>query len=118
MWHRSEMTSVIGLVLGAGVVIYAGNAFTQGGTDNNAAPNPYRMEANWAQLPADRKMGAAIAVEIDKDGKSVWVFDRCGGSDCGKSTVAPIMKLDASGKLVTSFGAGMFNFPHGLGVDR
>ena len=28
------------------------------------------------------------------------------------------MKFDPTGKLVTSFGAGMFNFPHGLGVDR
>jgi sugar lactone lactonase YvrE len=27
------------------------------------------------------------------------------------------MKFDPSGKLVTSFGAGMFNFPHGLFID-
>ena len=76
------------------------------------------MEGDWVQLPAGRSIGAAIAVEIDRDGKSVWVFDRCGGDDCGKSNVAPIMKFDPTGKLVTSFGAGMFNFPHGIGVDR
>ena len=70
------------------------------------------------QLPAGRSMGAAIALEIDRDGRSVWVFDRCGGDDCGQSQLAPIMKFDANGKLVTSFGAGMFNQPHGIGIDR
>jgi streptogramin lyase len=118
MWHRVELQRAFGFALGAAIVISAGSALPQGGADPNAAPNPYRMEANWTKLPADRKMGAAIAVEIDRDGKSVWVFDRCGGGDCGKSNLAPIMKLDPSGKLVASFGAGMFNFPHGLGVDR
>ena len=34
------------------------------------------------------------------------------------SSLAPIQKFDASGRLVTSFGAGMFNYPHGLFVDR
>ena len=62
--------------------------------DPNSAPNPYRMEADWVQLPPDRPMGAAIALEIDRDGRSVWVFDRCGGNDCGKSKLAPIMKFD------------------------
>ena len=76
------------------------------------------MEMNWAQLPAGRSMGAAIALDIDRDGRSVWVFDRCGANDCGKSNLAPIMKFDPTGKLVTSFGAGMFNQPHGIAVDR
>ena len=31
----------------------------------------------------------------------------------------PILKFDrASGKVLASFGAGMFAFPHGLHVDR
>src|SRR5437879_6314259 len=85
--------------------------------DPNSAPNPYRLDNNWAKLPEGRKMGQAIAVEVDRDGKSVWVFDRCGANNCGTSNVAPIMKFDPTGKLVTSFGAGMFNFPHGLGID-
>jgi sugar lactone lactonase YvrE len=46
------------------------------------------------------------------------VFDRCGGKTCTGSNAAPIQKFDSSGKLVTSFGAGMFVFPHGLFVDR
>src|SRR6185503_6262406 len=63
--------------------------------------------------------GAAVGVEIDRDGKSVWVFDRCAtADDCSASNLNPIQKFDASGKLVTSFGAGLFNYPHGLYVDR
>jgi len=42
--------------------------------DPNSAPNPYKMEDNWAKLPDGRKMGAPIGVEVDRDGKSVWVF--------------------------------------------
>src|SRR4030081_931484 len=86
--------------------------------DVNNAPNPYRAVENWAQLPAGRVWGQAISIDIDRDGKSVWVFDRCGSNTCTGSNVAPIQKFDSSGKLVTSFGAGMFNFPHGLFVDR
>ena len=86
--------------------------------DPNSAPNPYRMEENWAKLPDGRKWGSAIGVEVDRDGKSLWVFDRCGANDCSKSNVAPIQKFDPTGKFVVSFGAGMFNFPHGLGIDR
>jgi len=59
----------------------------------------------------------AIGVDIDRDGKSVWIFDRCGAKSCTGSNVAPIQKFDSSGKLLTSFGAGMFNSPHGLFVD-
>ncbi len=64
------------------------------------------------------KWAPPIGVEIDRDGKSLWVFDRCGANDCAGSNVAPIMKFDPAGKLLTSFGAGMFAFPHGLAVDR
>ena len=86
----------------------------------NDAPNPYRTVENWAQLPEGRKWGSLSAVEIDKDGKSIWVAERCGGnSACLDSpTVDPILKFDASGKLVKSFGAGMLVSPHGIYVDR
>jgi DNA-binding beta-propeller fold protein YncE len=30
----------------------------------------------------------------------------------------PVLKFDSTGKLVTSFGAGMMVFPHGIHVDR
>jgi len=107
----------LALTAGTAALLAISGVFAQS-NDPNSAPNPYKMEDNWAKLPDGRKMGAPIGVEVDRDGKSLWVFDRCGANDCGKSNVAPIMKFDPTGKLVTSFGGGMFNFPHGLGVDR
>jgi DNA-binding beta-propeller fold protein YncE len=93
--------------------------FAQEKFDPNGAPNPYRMLDNWAQLPEGRPWGAPIGVELDhSDGKSIWVFDRCGADNCAGSNLAPIMKFDSSGKLIANFGAGMFNYPHGLFVDR
>ena len=86
----------------------------------NDAPNTYRTVENWAQLPEGRKWGSLSAVEIDKDGRSIWVAERCGGnSACLDSpTVDPILEFDRSGKLVKSFGAGLLVSPHGIYVDR
>jgi hypothetical protein len=87
--------------------------------DPNAAPNPYRMEEFRVQLPDDRKLGAPIGVEIDhSDGKTLWIYERCGGDSCAGSTVDPVMKLEASGKMVANFGGGLTNWPHGFYVDR
>ena len=85
----------------------------------NSGANPYRVIRNWGTEPAGRPWGAANGVAIDRDGKSVWVADRCGnGNGCVGSNVDPIQKFDASGNRLTSFGGGMFVWPHGLHVDR
>ena len=66
-----------------------------------------------------RKWGAVVSLDIDRDGKSVWAFDRCEDArSCANSKLDPIMKFDEKGKLVKSFGGGMINFSHGLYVDR
>src|SRR6185436_10117460 len=86
--------------------------------DPNRAPQLYREDAGWAKLMNGRKWGAVSAVEIDRDGKSVWIFDRCEtADDCSASNLDPIQKFDASGKLVFSFGKGLFNYPHGIYID-
>jgi sugar lactone lactonase YvrE len=82
--------------------------------DPNSAPNPYHVVEHWAKLPEGRAWGQAIGVDIDRDGTSLWVFDRCGGKTCEGSNIAPIQKFDASGRLVVSFGSGLFKWPHGL----
>jgi sugar lactone lactonase YvrE len=90
----------------------------------NSLPNPYETIEGWAKMPAGRTWGSTSAVGIDRDGKSVWVAERCGANSCwnaqaGKtSDVDVVMKFDPSGQLVKSFGAGMFIFPHGMHVDR
>jgi NHL repeat len=86
--------------------------------DPNSAPNPYRTLENWAKLPEGRTWGQVISADIDRDGKSVWVVERCGGTSCAKSDLAPVLKFDTSGNLVKSFGAGMIVRPHGLFIDK
>jgi len=111
---RSKTASV-GVAFLATAALSVGAALAE---DSNSAPNPYRVVDNWPQLPPGRVWGMAIGLDIDRDGKSIWIFDRCGAKTCTGSQVAPIQKFDASGKLLASFGAGMFVFPHGLFVDR
>ncbi len=88
--------------------------------DPNDYPNPYHVDEGWAKLPDGRKWGGISAVDMDRDGKSVWVFDRCGNADDGcalNKTLPPILKFDASGTLVKSWGAGDFVNPHGIFID-
>jgi len=82
----------------------------------NDLPNPYRTIEGWAQL--GRPWGATSAVDIAPDGKGVWVAERCGANSCAESTLPAVYSFDANGKLVSSFGAGMFVSPHGIFVDR
>jgi sugar lactone lactonase YvrE len=81
-----------------------------------AQDTPFR-EDGWAQLPDGRRWGSTNAVEVDRDG-NIWVFERCGAALCAGSNVAPLVKLEPSGKYLRSFGAGMFIQPHGLFIDR
>lgn len=113
------MPGRIKLLTAACAVLVSVAAWAQPAGNPNSAPNPYHVDEGWAKLPPGRHWGAAVGVDIDRDGKSVWVFDRCGtADDCSGSKDNPIQKFDASGKLAISFGSGMFNYPHGLFVDR
>ena len=84
----------------------------------NDLPNPYRTVEGWAKMPEGRTWGSTSAVAIDRDGQSVWVAERCGVNNCVGSTLDPVLKFDATGKLVKSFGAGMILSPHGIVVDK
>ena len=48
----------------------------------SAPPNPYRTVEGWAKMPAGRAWGATSAVDVDRDGKSIWVAERCGANTC------------------------------------
>ena len=84
----------------------------------NSQPNPFRTVENWFKLPAGRMWGSTSAVDIDRDGTSIWVAERCGANSCAGKMDPPIFKFDQSGTLVKSFGGGMFVFPHGIAVDK
>jgi len=83
----------------------------------NDLPNPFRRDANWAQLPAGLKWGAVIGAEPGPDG-TIFVVHRCFENSCAGRTEPPILAFDPSGRLLRSWGAGAFIFPHGFYVDR
>ena len=87
-------------------------------TPVNDRPNPYRTIAGWARMPDGRTWGSTSAVDIDKDGTSIWVAERCAQNSCVGSPLDPVLKFDATGTLVAHFGAGLIASPHGITVDK
>src|SRR6266545_295639 len=90
-------------------------------------PNPYRLVEGWPTLPKSMnggRWGEVIRVHLDGKGH-VWVFHRCfnvvpaGSATCiGRGPAnPPILEFAASGKLLRSFGAGLFAYNHGFTVD-
>jgi sugar lactone lactonase YvrE len=128
MGYRAASGRVLAFAIAATLVLFAGKAYDQAGPINSL-PDPYRSVENWAQMPQGRTWGSTSGVDVDRDGTSMWVFERCGAFAppsrmqpgvpfaCDGSSLAPILKFDASGKLVKSFGEGLFLFPHGIHVD-
>jgi sugar lactone lactonase YvrE len=118
MWTKTAVASAAAVMAVSGLIAQSTMAPT------NDAPNPYTTVEGWAKLPAGRPWGSTSAVDIDKDGKSVWVAERCGANSCwdaDKGVMNPVdvvLKFDPSGKLVKSFGSGLMIFPHGMHVDR
>ena len=120
MENRRRLAVVIAVAIvttaGAGGVLLA-----QGGL-----PNPYRVVDGWAQLPGGKPMGAVGGVKIDPDGRHIWAVVRCEpladpkrfGDECRDSKADPVYKFGPDGKVVKSFGGGMFVWPHGIGLDQ
>jgi sugar lactone lactonase YvrE len=116
------------LLVGAAVLSVAGlgswRVYAQASAEpTNDAPNPYQTIEGFFKMPEGRTWGSTSAVDIDRDGRSIWVAERCGANACidratnQMSQLDPVLKFDSTGKLVTSFGKGMIVFPHGIHVD-
>jgi streptogramin lyase len=120
--NRPVMT--FGVVLVAWCCIDGVRARAQTTGPTNSAPNPYTTIEHFFKMPEGRTWGSTSAVEIDRDGRSIWVAERCGANTCldratgQMSNLPSILKFDSSGKLVASFGQGLLVFPHGIYVDR
>jgi sugar lactone lactonase YvrE len=83
----------------------------------NDLPQPYRTTRDWGELPKGVKWAAVTAIEPAPDG-TLYVIHRCFANSCAGRSEAPILKYDGGGKLLKSWGEGMFIFPHGGTVDR
>ncbi len=105
------------MMLAAAVLWLASSAFAaDGGAPRNDLPQPYQTTRDWGELPPGVKWAAVTAVEPAPDG-TIYVVHRCFNNSCAGRSEAPILKYDANGKLLASFGVGMFVFPHGGTVD-
>ena len=94
---------------------------------NNKLPNPYQSTDGWARMPIGRQWGATSSIDVDPDGRSIWVAERCGSdslnprytpNSCADSELPVVLKFNPDGILVRSFGGGIFAIPHGFHVDR
>jgi sugar lactone lactonase YvrE len=94
-----------------------GGQAQSGTAPRNDLPQPYQTTRDWGELPAGVKWAAVTAIEAAPDG-SIYVIHRCFANSCANRPEAPILKYNAAGKLLASWGAKMFIFPHGATVDR
>jgi NHL repeat len=111
---RLPRFAVLALLLGPSASLGA----QAGMAPTNSLPNPYRTIEGWARMPEGRTWGSTSAVDVDLDGTSIWVAERCGANSCTGSMLPSVLKFDSTGRLVKSFGAGLLLSPHGIHVDR
>ena len=105
-----------GVLSAAAILLCAGQSFSQTASQlPNSQPNPYHAVENWAQL--GRPWGSTSAVDVDRGGH-IWAAERCGANSCAASDLDPVLEFDRSGKLLRSFGKGLFVQPHGIAADR
>lgn len=119
----------IAIALLAGAVFAAAGAQAQTRYPKpTELPNPYRLVEGWPTIPPSMnggKWGEVIRVHVARAG-NIWVFHRCfntvppGHATCiGRGEAnPPILEFDPSGKLLKSFGAGLFAYPHGFTIDE
>jgi sugar lactone lactonase YvrE len=98
-------------------LVFSVTAFSQV-TDARFTPSDdYIIDETFFKLPPGRSIGATSGLAIRPNGSSFWIFDRCAATDCRGSNIAPIMQFDREGNHLLSFGANLFQRPHGLTVD-
>ena len=89
----------------------------------NDLPNPYARVHPWGELPdpyvpgAYNERASFIGVDEGPDG-NIYLLSRCLQNSCTGRSEPALLKLDPSGRLLLSWGSEMFDFPHGLDVDR
>ena len=105
------------MVLVFAIAVIEATLSAQSQTPRNDLPQPYKTTRDWGQLPPGVVWAAVTAIEPAPDG-TIYVIHRCFENSCAGRSEAPILKYDATGKLLATWGQGMFVFPHGATVDR
>ena len=114
-------------IAGAALLVTAADAQQGAYPEPTELPNNYRLVEAWPTLPTTMNgghWGEVIRVHIARDG-NIWVFHRCFntvppghatciGRDAGNP---PILQFDPAGRLLKSFGVGLFAYPHGFTMD-
>ena len=101
------------------LTIMVAAAIAGGGQMASAQQVSYTLQEGWAELPRGvDAWGQTTGVLADPDG-TFWVFHRCFAAICtGHDDVDPVLHYSASGKLIGSWGKGMFVWPHGFYLDH
>ena len=95
-------------------------------TETDKEYTKYELVADWPQLPQGYNLGQVTGVDIDS-GQNIFLIHRAWRRWKILNEVFPdttisahtILELDrSSGKLLNSWGAGLFIMPHGLAVDK
>ena len=82
-------------------------------------PNPFGADQSWYNMPAGRFLGGVSGIQMDRDGKSIWVAERCGtANSCEDKHVDMVIHIGADGKIIKMFGHDIINYPHGLWIDK
>ncbi len=84
---------------------------------NNNLPNPYKTLRNWAELPAGMTWPAITGALEGPDG-NLYVLGRCNENSCAGRKEPAVLVYNSAGKIVNTWGAGLFNFPHGFAFDK
>ena len=69
---------------------------------------PYTLDAGWGRLAEGDAWGEVTGVEIDSGGTIIAL----------RRSNPPFVELDRSGKVLKTWGGGMFVWPHGFRIDR
>ncbi len=84
---------------------------------NNNLPNPYKTLRSWAELPAGMTWPAITGALEGPDG-NLYVLGRCNENSCAGRKEPAVLVYNPAGKLVNTWGSGLFNFPHGFAFDK
>ena len=111
---RVKFTLLVAIVV---LVALTGKVFTQVAVQPvNDLPNPYETVPNWGMLPEGRIWGSTSAVNVDRDGRSIWVAERCGTNPArGRIAGCAQARCVRQGRRAL---AQDVRLPRGIHVDR